>query len=183
MRCLILFLWAVIAGVTLTLQSALAPSLEIAGARVDFVLIFAVFFALHAPAFDAVVVVWLVGFVADLLTVERPGLLALSYGLSATFVVNIRQYLFVRQAMTQFVLTLALCLVLRTGWLCYRHAMYTLYEGLGSALASDVLLGSAYTALCAPLIHRLLVNFIRPLGLQPPQRLEPLSTARTGIRV
>jgi len=47
--------------VLLTLQSAVAPRIELLGARPDWLLVVVVFFAMHAPPRDAVIGAWIIG--------------------------------------------------------------------------------------------------------------------------
>ena len=109
--------------VLLTAQTTLAPRLALIGARPDWLLIVIVFFALHAPAQDAVIGAWIIGGCADLMTIERPGLLALSYTLVAMAVTPIREYLFRYRALTRFVVTLLSCLLIRVGWTAYSRIL------------------------------------------------------------
>ena len=72
-----------LAVLALTLQSAIAPRLAIFGVRPDWILVLVVFFALHGRRRDAVIAGWSLGMCADLMSIERVGLLALSYALAA----------------------------------------------------------------------------------------------------
>jgi len=166
--------WLAILGAALVAQTALAPALSIWGARPDWVLIIVVFFALHASQMDAVALGWLTGLAADLLSVERCGLLAGSYLLVAATVVSIREYLFVRQATTQALLCFALAAITQLLWLVYRRVMYDFPESVVGDFSSSVLLSAVYTGLFAPLIHQPLVRVLKPLGLGRPRRLDPI---------
>ena len=158
-----------LAAIMLTLQSSVAPRLELVGARPDWLLLVVVFLALHARASDAVIGAWIIGVCADLMTVERLGLIALSYGLVATVVVSVRDYLFRYRMVTQFVVTLAACLLVRVAWTVYHHTLYGPAGPLLVNLTMDVLLASIYTAAFAPPLHRGLLRMSRTLGLARPR--------------
>jgi len=161
--------FAILAVLVLTLQAAVAPRVELFRARPDFLLIVVVFLGLCAPPRDAIAAAWILGACADLLTIERFGVVALSYGLTAIIVTLLREYLFRYRVMTQMVVTLTTCLMVRTAWTTYYHF---LYEARGPLLG-DWLIGgvvaSAYTAALTPLVFRVLLGLSRPLGLARPR--------------
>ncbi len=156
-------------GVALTCQSAVAPAVEVFGVRPDWLLVVVVFFSMFARPSDAAMGAWVLGFAADLMTIERLGFLALSYTLVAIGVSMVRGYLFCFRGTTQFVVTLVTCLGLQCGWLIYRYAIY----GSSGALIADVfrhvVLSSVYTALWTPFIHKFLLSAARWLGLPRPK--------------
>jgi len=154
--------------VALVLQSALAPRIEIAGTRPDWLLVVVVFFAMHASAREALLGAWLTGACADLLTIERFGVLALSYGVAAMLVLPTRDYVFRGAGWPQFLVTLGVCVLIRTVWIVYYHAVYDPARSIFLELAAGVLLASLYTALWAPLLHRVLLPWWRALGLPRP---------------
>ncbi|MBI4716659.1 MAG: rod shape-determining protein MreD [Planctomycetes bacterium] len=159
-------------AVLLAAQSVVAPCVELRGARPDWLLVVVVFGALHAPPASAVGYAWVLGLVGGLLSVERTGLLALSYALAAGLVAAVREYLFRNSALAQIVLTLAVALVVRGGWLLYRRVVDDPTTALVAGVATDVVPASLYTALWAPFIHRFLAGVARPLGfrsLTPPR--------------
>ena len=141
----------------LTLQSVLAPRVEVWGARADWLLVVVTYLGLFAPRREAVVIAWAIGLGADLLTVERLGLLSMSYGTAAISVASIREYVYRRQAWTQFGVTLAAGFLVRTVWFVYAGLMYDGGGAVLGTLGRDVLLGSLYTAAWAPLVHQGLV--------------------------
>jgi len=142
------------AGLILTVQSALAPRMELAGCRPDWILVAVVFVALRFDRMDVPIVAWMLGFGADLLSIERPGLQALSYTLAAVGIASVREHVFRETIKTQLAVTIVACVVLRTAWLVYRHFMYDRTGYVLYDTAIDVILGSAYTACWAPPIHR-----------------------------
>jgi rod shape-determining protein MreD len=161
--------FAILTVLVLTLQAAVAPRLELFSARPDFLLIVVVFLGLYAPSRDAMAAGWVLGVCADLMTIERFGVIALSYGLTAMIVTSLREYLFRYRVVTQMIVTLTACLLVRTAWTMYYHL---LYEARGPMLG-DWLIGgvivSAYTAAFAPFVFRLLLSMSRPLGIAHPR--------------
>ena len=148
----------ILVAAALTLQSAVAPRLEIFGVRPDWLLVVVLFFGLYAPAGDAVFGGWIVGMAADLMTIERLGLLALSYALAAMLVVAVRDYLFRDRALTQFILALVVSLILRAAWLIFRRV---LYGPSGASLwewSAEWVWASIYTAAWAPLLGAILLK-------------------------
>jgi len=161
--------FAIIAVIALTLQSTAAPRLELCGARPDGLVVVVVFFALHGRMPEAAVGAWIIGACADLMTIERAGLISFSYALTALGVANVREYLFRYQGRTQFTVTLVACLTVRAGWLLYRRALYDPGPSIWADAAADVLLASVYTAALAPPLHRLLLKMSGALGLARPR--------------
>ena len=161
--------FVILTVLALTLQSAVAPRLELFSARPDFLLVVVVFLGLYAPSSDAIAAGWVLGVCADLMTIERFGVITLSYGLTAIIVTLPREYLFRYRVATQTVVTLTACLMVKTAWTMYYHL---LYETPGPLLR-DWLIGgviaSAYTAALAPLAFRVLLRMSRPLGIARPR--------------
>ncbi|RME36845.1 MAG: rod shape-determining protein MreD [Planctomycetota bacterium] len=153
----------------LTLQTAVVPHLSLLGARPDWLLVLVVFFSFHAAPHEAYTVAFLTGITADLMSVERLGLLAASYLLVSVLVVSVRGYLFRLEAATQFFTVLFACLLVRTGWMIYARIHYDFLRGAGEELLFDVLGGSLYTALWAPPWHGGLFRMVKVLGLPRPR--------------
>ncbi len=157
------------AAVALALQSALAPYAELFGVRPDWILVVVVFFALYARATDAAIGAWIIGFGADLMTIERIGLMALTYTVAAMFITSIRDYLFCYRPETQFIVTLITCLCIRVCWFFYRRVLYDPAESVVLDLLLQVVAVSIYTAAWALLIHRLLSPMSRLWGVPRPR--------------
>lgn len=153
----------------LTLQSVVAPHVVIGGVRPDWLLVLVVTFALHVRLPDAAVGAWLIGAAADLMTIERAGLISFSYLLVAVVVVSVREYLFRYRSVTQFLLTFGAALAVQFGWLIYRYTLYSPASSVTTSLLVDVLGGALYTAIWAPLIHRLFLAMPHLFGLQRPR--------------
>ena len=155
--------------VVLTLQSAVAPRVELLGARPDWLLVVVVFFAMHARMPDAAVGAWIIGAGADLMTLERPGLMATSYLLAALLVFPIREYFFRYRSATQFVVTFIVCVLVRGGWCLYYRMLYEPIAPILIDLTSGCLLTSIYTAVWAPPLHKILLPMSRLLGITRPR--------------
>ena len=157
------------AALMLTLQSAVAPRLDVLGSRPDWLLVVVVLLAMRARPFDAVLGSWIIGALADLMTIERFGLMALSYALVAMLVVSIREALFRYHGFTQFVITLITCLVVQTVWCAYRRVLYDPVIPVWADFAIAAVLGSVYTALWVPLFHKASSTLSSILGLPRPR--------------
>lgn len=156
-------------GVALIAQSALAPRFELLGARCDWLLVVVVFFALTAKPFDAVTGAWIVGACADLLTIERSGLIAMTYMGAALLIVSIREYLFRDGFLTRFVVTGVVCMIVRLAWILYARVAYGPSQSFVVDIWHYVLMDALYTACWAPLVHALLRGFSRTLGVSSPR--------------
>ncbi len=144
--------------IVLTLQSVLGPRLQIGGARPDLLLVYVLFFALYGRRLHAVLGAWGLGAVADLMTVERPGLLSLTYFAAAFLVTLVRDALFRYESVTQFAIVLLTGLVVQSGWLAYRVAVYPAFAPTWGAAALSALAAAAYTALLAPVLYRAMLR-------------------------
>ncbi len=168
--------FAILAVLVLTLQAAVAPRLEMYSARPDFLLIVVVFLGLHAPSRDAIVAAWVLGACADLMTIERFGVIALSYGLTAMAVTSFREYLFRYHVVTQTAVTLTACLMVRTAWTIYYHLLYEVGGSLLTDWLTGAVIASAYTAALAPFAFHVLLRMSRLLGIPRQRGTTPLSS-------
>lgn len=164
------FAFILFAGFLLTVQSAVAPHLSIAGARPDFLLVAAVYLGLFGRPREAMAGAWLIGVGGDLLTAERFGLLALSYLLITLPVSAIRLHVFRENGLTQVVVTLAAFWMIGLCWLIYRHVLYDPAETVVAGLAVSVALSGIYTAMMAPPLLWLFRRLAPALGM--PRRRE-----------
>lgn len=156
-------------GLMLTLQSVGSPGVALLGVRPDWLLVIVVFFALHAPPRDALLSAWVLGMSADLLSIERLGLIAFSYTCVAAVLVTFREFLFCRRWLTQIIVTLAAGVFVQGVWVVYRHAMYDVSESIVVDLAVGLIPAALYTAVWAPLAHKLLLPCSSILGLPRPR--------------
>ena len=159
----------ILAALMLVAQSALAPRLSIAGVRPDWLLVTVVFFALYARPTDAVLGGWMLGAVADLMTLERLGFLALSYGLAALAVTSVREYLFRYRPAVQFAVVFFVALLVGISWSAYRGVLYDSGSSFFGMVFGDWLFGSIYTAVWAPMFFKAWLGLSRTLGIPQPR--------------
>lgn len=133
----------------LTGQAAWASRLELWGARPDGLLVVVVFFALHGVAGDALVAAWLVGVLADLMTIERLGFFSATYVLAAGAILAIREGLFRESLAVQVLVVLITGFLVRGMWLVYRALTVDWHDATWRVLAVDGAWSAAYTALWA----------------------------------
>ncbi len=139
----------VIAGIVVTMQASLGPWLSVGGVRPDLCLVFVVFLSLRVRAGDAGIGAFFMGVAGDLMSIERFGLLAVSYMLVAMLVSFAKEFLFRRHVVAFVAVTLVAGLVLRMSWLIYRHLLYDSSERIAAALLDDVFGGAVYSAFFA----------------------------------
>ena len=72
--------------------------------RPDFLALLALFFALYAPRRHAPLAAWIIGFLADLLSLGPPGVFAFSFGLLGLFAVWARQMLYPDHPISRIIL-------------------------------------------------------------------------------
>ncbi len=161
--------FGIIVVMLLTLQTTIAPLVQVFGARPDWLFVGVVYFAMYARPRDAVIAAWIIGFCADLMTIERMGLISFSYAISALGIISIRQYIFRYRALTQFTMTFCTCLLVQTVWLVYRRLMLPNAKSIVVDWSVGVLVVSLYTGLWAPLLHKLLLKLSKPLGISRPR--------------
>jgi rod shape-determining protein MreD len=166
MRWLSFFIFAWIVG---GVQLGAGAFLKIHGAELWLMLIAAVFISGNAPREAGLLGAFLLGLFQDLLTLQPPGLFALSYGLTAVMVMNSRQAAYSDHPLTHFVLTLGGGLM--TAVILYIHAKIRPPEPMVAAEGTlspsgielwPLILSALYTAILAvPLLW--LLRRTRPL--------------------
>jgi rod shape-determining protein MreD len=110
----------ILAYIVLGVQLGAGPFLSIKGAAPNLVLIAAIFISGNAPRDPGLLGAFLLGLFQDLLTLQPPGLFALSYGLAGLLVMNSRQAAYGDHPLTHFMLTLGGGLI--TAAVLYLHA-------------------------------------------------------------
>ena len=156
-------------GLTVCLQTTVARRLALFDVGPDWLLVLVVFLAFYAPPREAAILGFVIGLTADLMTIERLGLVAFSYLCVAVGVGAMRDSLFRHERSTQFLVVLFACFLVRLGWLVYCRVAYDPVQTLGSMFAKNVLLVSIYTALWAPVWHSVLFRLLRVLGIPRPR--------------
>ena len=155
--------FAILAGLFLIAQTALAPRVEILNVRPDWMFILVVYIALHARGPDAMLGGWVLGLLADLGSDERMGLFALVYGLCALALVRLRAALYHEHPLTDVLVTLLATFVAQLLIFVYRLWFITPTEVWASL--TDAVLTALYTAAWAPYLHWLLRRANRLMGL------------------
>jgi rod shape-determining protein MreD len=166
--------FVILAILAVTLQATVAGRVAWFGARPDWILVLVVFYALHTRTDEALVAGWVAGALADLMTIERFGLLAVSYGLASVAVYHARDWMFTGHPLTQFSVTLVVAAVVQGAWMVYRTALGMPAGSVPVALASCL-----HTALWAPVVHWALLKVPRLLRVEAPRRHRH-SVGRTG---
>jgi rod shape-determining protein MreD len=174
--------FGIFTAVLVTLQAAVGPTLQISTIRADWLLVCVVFYALYAPKPEAILAAWITGAAGDLFTLAPFGFLAISYAIVAVGVTIVREYVFRYRRSTQFALTLMVAIFIQFSWLVYQRI---LHGGDGSAITEFFVRSlptAAYTALWAPILHRLFLSLSGILGISHPRYtyggLRPLETRR-----
>jgi rod shape-determining protein MreD len=155
--------FAILAGVTVVLQTSATPFVEIQSVRPDLMFILAVHYALWGPWPEAAMAAWILGLVADLQSLDRVGIHALCFGLAAWAIVRIRQIVFRDHAATQIAISFVFTILIQMVVSLYR--LWGTGESRAGILWPAVLTG-VYTAACAPYLHWLLIRLGRWTGLR-----------------
>lgn len=151
---------------TILLQVRVAPLLEWHGMRPDWVLVLIVFYTLHTRGLGVVAGAWALGLAMDLQSLERPGLVALSYAVAALLVVEVRGLVVSRSLTSQTIVTLFPAICVQTIWLIYRSAVH---GGSTSGWLTMILTAAGaavYSAVFAPPVHFALLAVSKSLGLK-----------------
>ncbi len=165
------FAFTVITIATFVLQSTMAWRMEFWGAQPNWMLVVMVFYAMHARPPQSIVAGWLIGLLADCSTIERAGLVSITFGLTATLVTMSRDYVFRFGWISQLLVTAASCAFVQFLWLCYRFVIYGAHESVLRELWRGLILTSLYTGLWAPVLHFVFLRFSKILGIPRPRNV------------
>ena len=121
--------------------------------RPDFLALLAMFFALYAPRYHAPLVIWIVGFIADLLSLGPPGAFAFSFGLLGLLVLWARDLLYIDHPVSRLILVfswtfLAQVFTFIIPWLLGRQSFFGFLPFLGLSCRIAI-----YTAVFTPLYY------------------------------
>ena len=165
------------------LQTAIAGRLAVGGVRPEWLFALVVFFGLYGARGDAWLAGWLIGVGADLTSIERMGLFAISYCLVAVIVNSLRDLVFLKSHATHFFVTLLAGVVLQAAFVAYRSAFYPNSMTMWQPVVLHAGGSALYAATWAVFIHHYLLKASRLLGLHTSQythrRSDP--AARTGM--
>ncbi|MBX3395856.1 MAG: rod shape-determining protein MreD [Phycisphaerae bacterium] len=123
--------FAILLYVTTVLQTAFAPFIAIHTVRPDLMLILAVYYAMHARRYDALIACWIIGLVTDLAGTSYTeqgysniGVSAMAFGIIGLIVVSMRELAFRESAATQLITTFLAKLALNL--MVGSHMLYVL---------------------------------------------------------
>ena len=159
--------FAIIAVMCLTLHTTLAQRLAVWGAWPDAILVMVVFFGMHAKRWDAVIAGWTLGVMGDLASMERFGLLSLTYALVALAVQSSREWMFRYHPLTHFSVTFAAGLV--TQCVFWMYTVMTTDSPAGQSWSVGPVAIAFYSGLCALPVHAVLLRMSSWLGLDAPR--------------
>jgi rod shape-determining protein MreD len=161
--------------VVTVLQTSVMPFLAVHTIRPDLLVILAVYYALAARTHDALLACWIIGLAIDLTSLSfaggaNVGLHALSLGMIALVIVNLRDLTFRDSVATRLFFTfatkLAVSLLAGTYMGFVLQTVHPFRETLITAIYAAV-----YTAVLAPYGHWVLGRLRRPLGIGATHRL------------
>ncbi len=135
------------------LQATAAPLVELRGVRPDWLLVIAVYWGLHLPRGQAVVGAWSIGFLAELLTIERLGLMSVPYALTAWSLVATREALARDSVVTEATAAFVAGLIVFGAWLTYRVVAHGAPSDWVTALGRDWIGRATYTAAWVVPLH------------------------------
>jgi rod shape-determining protein MreD len=171
--------WFILAYLALGLQTGLEGFSQVRGASVNLVLLAAVFIGLSAPRNAALLGCFGLGLLQDLTTRQPLGLFAISYGLVALLLNPAQQAVNRDHPLTQFSATLFGGLMTATVLLVhdyFRPAAGRIVTEGGAVLpavhlsVTNLLAGSLYTALLAPIALWILARVRRGFAFTPQRR-------------
>ncbi len=147
-------------------QTALSASLAIGHVKPDWPFVLVVFFALYARRRDAIIAAWVLGAVVDILSLDRLGVMMFAFTLVALPVTAIREYVFLRTALTHGLVTLVAGLILGALLGVYRVLVFPHAVVGWTTFGAELIVTALYTAVWAVPIHWALLGFSRTLGLR-----------------
>lgn len=165
--------FAILAIVTIVLQTTLVQYMAIQGIWPNWLFILAVHYALWGPWPEAAIAAWLLGLAVDLQSLtssSRIGLYAFLFGGAAWAIIRLRSTLNRDHAVTHFLATLFFSLIIEILVEAYRH-WGTNAPRWTAGLTWELIFTALYTAACAPYLHWLLIRMGRWTGLRSARKL------------
>lgn len=167
--------FAILVYCVTVVQTAVAPFMAVNTIRPDLMVIVAVYYALTASKYDAMLACWIIGLVIDLTGASytsggNVGLYAFSFGLIAMIIVKVRDLTFRESPLTQVFFTAATKVAV--AMLAGVHMLHRLddWGRLGDVFKAAVF-SAIYTAILAPYAHWLLRRLRTILGLSATRRI------------
>lgn len=157
----------ILAFITVCVQTAFAPHVEIMHTRPDLMLLLVVFYGIHARGTDGLLTAWVAGLFTDLCTQEPLGLFCVLYSLVALVLMQVRELVFRDHLMTHVVLTFVFALAVKLVLAFYVRWRYPLVSS-ENPIFIRALVSALYTTALAPLVQYPLIRFQRALALRAP---------------
>ncbi len=158
--------WLTFAGVmfvVLILQTSIARAFSIGEITPDWLIVLVTLAGLYSRRKDAIIAGCVVGVCADLLSMERLGVMTLCLTVAALVGNSVRHLVFLKNALTHFVVTLIAALAVQMV-LAIQHAL--MYHGpAGSDLVYHTLATAVWSAAWAPPMAAVLLRMNSLLGL------------------
>ncbi len=148
----------------LVLQPSVAKFVAVGNVRPDWLLALATFTGLYTRRKDAIAVGLVLGLCADLLSLERLGVLTLCMVTGALLGNSVRHLVFLKNVITHFVVTFVAALLVHTCLAVYETAIYG-GRDVG-ALVFRVIAIALWTAAWAPPMAALLLKMSQLFGLR-----------------
>ncbi|MCB9857805.1 MAG: rod shape-determining protein MreD [Phycisphaerales bacterium] len=156
-------------------QTTIAPVIEIHSIRPDLLIILAVYYALHAQRYDALLACWCTGFLIDLTSIgyashSNVGVHAVGLGVAGVLIVGMRDYTIQDSPFTQMIY----CFATRLFVTCIMILHLTYVLDVEGAAIRFLIIGvweAVYTGLLAPYAFWALRRMRGALGLGPTRHL------------
>jgi rod shape-determining protein MreD len=155
--------------VCVVLQTTVSPRLAIGSVRPDFLLLLAVFLAMHVRGVDVIAAGCALGMVADLQSLERFGLLAIAYAAASAAVYLVRTHVFRSHPLAHLTMTLLAGLIVQLVILLYCIAFTGVGGGSWGGQVFGGVLIAVYSALWAPPLHAVLLRLAPWVGVDVPR--------------
>lgn len=161
------------------LHTTVGPRLAIGPVRPDFLVVLAVFIAMHVRGLDVIAAGCVLGMIADLQSIERFGVLAFAYTGAAALAFAFRNHVFRSHPLSHFAMTFFAACGVQLVLLLY----YVITGGLGVERWASQLVGglmiALYSAVWAPPVHAALLRLAPWVGIDVPRYAQP-GMARIG---
>lgn len=161
--------FAILLYLVTVLQTTVAPFIAVHTIRPDLMVIVAVHYALLARAHDALIACWFTGLAIDLTSLSylehsNVGVNAVSLGLLAIVIINVRELTFRESAITQLVMTFVTKLALAI--LVGLHGLWAVGPSIRLGdVVTHAIWAAIYTAILTPYGHWILRRFRTVLGI------------------
>jgi rod shape-determining protein MreD len=161
--------FAILAVITITLQTTVVSRLAINGVYPDLMFVLAVHYALWGPWPDAAIAGWILGLLYGTSTAGPAALYAFTYGGTAWAIIYSRKVLFRDHPFTQIIITLLFGLGVQLVAVGYIRLQSSVSRDIAGLFWAGVLT-AVFTAVVAPYIHWPLLKLSNWTGLRTAHR-------------